>query len=97
MAFKMKNPSAAKLAKQAGAGSPMKLDFGKIKKKAKNFANESTFLNPKSSDEIKKDRADSQMYTASMKQDRKEGKKGKMTKFYEDKSKKTRPNRKNRY
>ncbi len=97
MAFKMKNPSMAKMAKQAGYGSPMKLDLGKIKKKAKKFANESTFLNPRSADEVIKDRADSQTYTASMKQDRKDGKKSKTTQFYEDKSKKTRPNRKNKY
>jgi hypothetical protein len=95
--FKMKNPSMAKLAKQAGAGSPMKLDLGELKKKAKKFANESTFLNPRSSDEVIKDRADSQTYTASMKQDRKEGKKSKTTQLYEDKLKKKRPNKKNRY
>ena len=35
MAFKMKNPSMAKMAKQAGAGSPMKIDLSKLKNKAK--------------------------------------------------------------
>ena len=98
MAFKMKS----------GKEGPMKKNFpsafkkdddiiSRAKKKIKNFANESTLLNPKSADEVIADRADSQIYTASMKQDRKDGKKSKTTQFYENKAKKTRPNRKNRY
>ena len=48
MAFKMKNPSMAKMAKQAGAGSPMKIDLSKLKKKAKKFEKESRVLNTRS-------------------------------------------------
>ena len=94
--------------KAAGYGnSPMKKNFasafkedgivGKVKKKVKRYANESTLFNPKSANEVIADRADSQVYTASMKQDRKDGKKSKTTQFYENKAKKTRPNKKNRY
>ena len=78
-------------------GKSTKKTVSQVKKRVKKAANESTFLNPKSADEVISDRFDSQMYTASMKQDRKDGKKSKMTQFYEDKSKKTRPNRKDRY
>lgn len=100
MAFKMK---------AAGYGNnPMKKNFpsafkqnddiiSKLKKKVKNFANESTFFNPKSADEVIKDRADSQVYNASIKQDKIDGKKSKTTQFYENKAKKTRPNRKDKY
>lgn len=35
MAFKMKNPSMAKMAKQAGSGSPMQFDVKDMLKKAK--------------------------------------------------------------
>ena len=35
MAFKMKNPSMAKMAKQAGSGSPMQLDVKDMLNKAK--------------------------------------------------------------
>jgi hypothetical protein len=99
MAYKMK----------AGIEGPFKKNFpstfkkdgdgviSKIKKKVKKVANESLLLNPRSADEVIKDRADSQVYTASMKQDRKEGKKSKTTQFYENKAKKTRPNKKDRY
>ena len=104
--FKMKNPSMAKMAKQAGSGSPMQLDLGKLKKKVKKFANESTFLNPRSSREMGLDEMDMKMHTRLMKDYRKRGSKN--TKedkayldFYKAKtdsiSKGLRPNKKNRY
>ncbi len=98
MAFKMKS----------GKEGPMKKNFpsafktgdgiiSKVKKKVKRYVNESTFFNPKSASEVIADRADSQVYTASMKQDIIDGEKSKTTQFYQNKAKKTRPNRTNRY
>ena len=98
--FKMKAAGYENSPMKKNFSSALKKDDGiisKAKKKIKKFANESTFLNPKSADEVIADRADSQVYTASMKQDIKEGKKSKTTQFYENKAKKTRPNKKNRY
>jgi len=100
MAFKMKASGYGNNPMKKNFPSAFKQDDGmlsKIKKKVKNYANESTFFNPKSADEVIADRADSQVYTASMKQDRKDGKKSKTTQFYENKAKKTRPNKKDRY
>tara|TARA_R100000541_G_scaffold8536_1_gene16112 strand:- start:378 stop:623 length:246 start_codon:yes stop_codon:yes gene_type:complete len=68
--------------------------YTKAKTKVKRKLNESTFTNPKSLDERLNDQMDSRMRTSYMK----EGDlKNPMYKDLTKKSKKTRPNRKNRY
>ena len=74
-------------------------------KSTRQAANESTLLNPKSDKEVMADNVDSKEHTRLMKEEAARKKSGKKTskseaaylKSYRDKSKKTRPNRKDRY
>ena len=74
-------------------------------KSTRQAANESTLLNPKSDKEVMADNVDSKEHTRLMKEEAARKKAGKKTskseaaylKSYRDKSKKTRPNRKDRY
>jgi len=74
-------------------------------KPTRQAANENTFLNPKSSNEVMADQADSREHTRLMKEEAARKKSGKKTskseaaylKSNRDKSKQTRPNRKDRY
>ena len=67
--------------------------------------NESTFFNPRSVDELMSDDMDSRMHTRLLKDQIERDKKGiktskaeaKQLKYYSDKSKKRRPNRKDRF
>ena len=68
--------------------------YTKVKTKVKRKLNESTLTNPKTSTEITADRSDSKMRTSYMKDGDLENP---MYKELTKKSKKTRPNKKNRY
>jgi len=86
-------------------GKSTKKTVTQIKKRVKKAANKSTFTNPKGLSEHMSDQMDAKMHTSYLKdinkaktpKAKKEAESNPMYKYYSEKSKKNRPNKKDRY